>query len=234
MSAVISLAQGDQLPVLTDSLTNADGTAFNLTGFTVKLRYQNLRTNRVAIRDATITGLPTAGTVSYAWNTLDATDIGDCRGQWIVTKTSTLQVQSFDEFDFKLYLPSSSIQNITAFRPYIRTLLGDNNPDVKEYAAEQIDDAVRLVINLGKVPDVSLTADGMNLTPAVLPDPTDTDKTLAWSRVVLHAASRFILANGNAYAFRTRALSEVFGEQREMVFDILNQIVEMEFSEQAY
>ncbi len=225
--ANISLTQGNRLPILSDTLLS-DGLPVDLTGCTVKLNYQNLRTGTTRSQQAIVGTPPTSGVVRYEWSEVDTVEVGLCLGQWEVAwrdgRTACLPPDARDAFEFTITLPMSVRQAIAAFRPYVRTLLGDNDPNVKEYRAEQIDDAIRLVVNLGKVPGVKLTTDGMSLDPAVEPDPNDADKTRRWAKLVLNAAKYFILPNAGSYAYRTRPLAEVFGEQRDFVHEILQEV----------
>ncbi len=223
----ISITQGNRLPILTDTLM-ADGLPVDLTGCSVRLSYQNLRTGTTRSQDAIVGNPATSGVVRYEWQAVDTAEVGPCLGQWEVTwrdgRVACFPPDARDAFEFTIWLPISVRQAIATFRPYIRTLLGDNDPSVKEYRAEQIDDAVRLVINLGKVPGVKLTADGMSLDPPLEPDPTNVEVTRQWARLVLNAAKVFVLPNAGSYAYRTRPLAEVFGEQRDFVHDILQEV----------
>jgi hypothetical protein len=118
---------------------------------------------------------------------------------------------------------------IESFRESIRTLLGDNHPTIKNYHQDQLDAAVRLVVRLGKAPGVTLSTDGLSVEPTITP--FDTQQGKNWARIVLNSAKRFIITDSAAGSFRTRALSESFGERREMVFDILNEVYSLECQE---
>jgi hypothetical protein len=63
--ATFTMAQGDTLPVITDTLSNADGTPIDLTGSAVHIRIR-ARHGATALADSTATIVsPSAGTVSY-------------------------------------------------------------------------------------------------------------------------------------------------------------------------
>jgi hypothetical protein len=118
---------------------------------------------------------------------------------------------------------------ISTFRDPLRAYLLDTHPTIKQYDADQLDQAVRLVVNLGKAPGITVTTgDDANdsLTPDVTPVNDESDN---WARIVLHAAKRFVLPNAAASSYRTRAVAETFGESREMVFDLLNDVYQLEF-----
>lgn len=118
---------------------------------------------------------------------------------------------------------------ISDFRPFIRTVIGDSHPVIKQFAPEQIDDAVKLTVNLGKAPGISLTTDGTKVTPAVVV--TDPLQSRNWARIVLHSARRFVDVNAASSSYRFRAMSESFGESKELVFSLLMEIYEMEYGE---
>lgn len=120
---------------------------------------------------------------------------------------------------------------ISEFRDPIRAFLLDAHPTIKKFHADQVDAAVRLVVNLGKAPGVQVAGDGLNLTPSVSPTSEVAEERLNWGRIVLHSAKRFVMGNSASFSYRTRALSESFGEQREAVFDILNEAYAHEFGE---
>jgi hypothetical protein len=122
---------------------------------------------------------------------------------------------------------------IADFRNPIRAYLGDNHPIIKTYSAEQIDEAVRLVVNLGKIPGVSMSPDptGDNLSLDV--SPSDVLQATNWARIVLYAAQRFVLIGAAANAIRTRAVAMSCGESRDLVFQLLNEIYDLEFGEKG-
>jgi hypothetical protein len=235
--ANIALTQGNRLPVLMDVLT-LDGLPIDLTGCQVHLNYQNLRTGTTRSQSAIVDIPATAGAVRYEWTAIDTAEIGPCIGQWEITypdgRAICIPASIEEAFEFTISAPVSTAQNIALFRPYIRTLIGDNHPDIKEYRAEQLDSAVRLVVNMGKVPGISLSIDGLSLTPPVLPDPTDADKTRLWARLVLNAAKYFLLPNSASYSYRTRPLSEMFGDQKHFVYEILEEINQIENPVQCF
>lgn len=118
---------------------------------------------------------------------------------------------------------------ISDFRDFIRAVIGDSHPVIKQFAPEQIDAAVRLTVNLGKAPGITLTTDGAKVTPAVLA--VDPFQAKNWARIVLHSARRFVDINAASSSYRFRAMSESFGESKELIFSLLTEIYEMEYGE---
>jgi hypothetical protein len=115
---------------------------------------------------------------------------------------------------------------IASFRAPVRAVLGDSHPTLQQYHADQIDEAVRLVIRLGRAPGVTLSTDAQSTVQNVTPFDNEHGKN--WARIVLNAAKRFVVANAASGSFRTRALAETFGEQREMVLDLLDEIYRLD------
>lgn len=75
--ATVLWVSGDTSPVLPITLQNADGTAYNLTGCTVRFRIKDpdtqLETNSNSTNTCSVVS-STAGTITYAWNALDTPD----------------------------------------------------------------------------------------------------------------------------------------------------------------
>ena len=115
---------------------------------------------------------------------------------------------------------------ILDFREPLRTILGDTHPTIKRYQVDQLDLSVKLVVQLGKAPGIEVS--GTDLTPSVTPT---NDEAENWAKILFHAAKRFILPAAAAWSFRTRALSQSFGDKRELVFDILSEIYALDASE---
>lgn len=85
--ALFSLTQGDTLPALTASLTDANG-AINLTGATVQLRIRAIDGTTVLTKSATIDSPATAGKVRYAWVAGDTDAPGTFFAEWRVIYTA--------------------------------------------------------------------------------------------------------------------------------------------------
>lgn len=226
----VYLTKGDLRPALEDQLLRPDGTPEDLTGIqSVKLNYQNLRTGAVGSGGATVVQPATDGNVDYQWVAADVANVGDYIGDWEVKfadgKTAHYPNDG-QHFEFRIAPSASAPMAIAAFRKFIRTMLGDSGPDIFQFSADELDDAVRLTVNLGRATGVSLTADGLGLTPTV--SPADPAQALNWAKIVYHSAKLFIMPNASSSSFRTRGLSEHFGESKERVFELLNEIYELD------
>jgi hypothetical protein len=223
-----SLVQDDRYPRIQSTLLNDDGTPIGLTGATVEFTYLNLATgvNYVVPGDVIDSG---AGLVGYTWGESDTAVAGRYVGQWRITypDTNFLTAPTIPE-DFTIFPKLTTVTGtlIANLRPFVRTILGDTDPLVRQFHADQIDDAIRLVVNLDKAPGIEVSDDGSYLTPAVTPS---NSQSTNWAKIVLHAARRFILPISMSSSFRTRAFSESFGENRTMVFELLQEIYELEF-----
>lgn len=219
------LSAGDRLPILTDTLSQ-DGVPVSLLGADVTLSIQNLRTGVIQTFTATVVSAE-GGRVKYQWGADDTTEHGPYIGNWTATFAGrSIKFPNDGSFSFHISVGADVAQPIASLRPYIRTLLGDTNPLIKQYSAEELDGAVRLVVNLGKAPGVALSADELSLAPAV--SPSDSAQAKNWARIVYYAAKLFIMPNAASSGFRTRALAEHFGEQKEQVLELLLEIHEME------
>lgn len=117
---------------------------------------------------------------------------------------------------------------ISTFREPIRVLIDDDDPDIQLRENAQIDAAVRLVVNLGKVvSEDGATAYALDGTTSITPNLTATGDAHAWARLVWNAAKRFTSA-AKPMAWRTRAFSETIGEGREKVFEVLEELWNLE------
>lgn len=81
-----AIKQGDTLPPLIATLLQGIGTPQDLTGCTVTFRMETLAGQTIVNEGAcTIVGLPTAGTVQYAWGPTDTAAAGLYEGEFHVT-----------------------------------------------------------------------------------------------------------------------------------------------------
>lgn len=80
------IKQGDLLPIMTATLTDALGTAVDLTGSTVTFRMANRSTgaNKISAGSCTLVNA-TAGEVSYAWVSGDTGTAAEYDGEFHVT-----------------------------------------------------------------------------------------------------------------------------------------------------
>ena len=84
--AYFSIKKSDRLPAITDSLLQADGTAYSIPGgATLKFKMRKVgNTTYTVDTSATITDA-TTGAVSYTWGAADTTTAGRFNGEWEVT-----------------------------------------------------------------------------------------------------------------------------------------------------
>jgi hypothetical protein len=114
---------------------------------------------------------------------------------------------------------------LSSFHRPLRIILGDLDQDVHIYDDDQLTAAMELVLNLGKVPGYAV-GDSGEITPDLTPS-SDSDSAKAFALLLFHAAKRFVAALTRS-AYRTRAFAESFGESRELVDDILNEVYDLE------
>ena len=100
MSDGFSIKRNDRLPVLDIYLKNPDGTAYNLTGATVKLLMAVPATGVLKVNAAmTVIGDPTLGRVQYAWGATDTDTAGSFVAEVEVTSAGGLK-QTFPTEDY--------------------------------------------------------------------------------------------------------------------------------------
>lgn len=80
------IALGDTLPILQATL-KAGGSAYDLTGCTVQLRYRKRGSSTTSTKTAVVVSAAD-GTVQYAWQSGDLTEAGTYEVQWRVTDGS--------------------------------------------------------------------------------------------------------------------------------------------------
>lgn len=95
------LKVGDLLPELTGTLYQ-DGVVFDLTGWTLQVRWRNLDTGAISTKSATVVSA-TSGTVKYTWASGDTADEGRYEYEWVATRTSDSKVQTFPGNDYKFF-----------------------------------------------------------------------------------------------------------------------------------
>ncbi len=85
MSLTHTIKQGDTLPVITATLTGADGNPIDLTGASVKFNMRRRSTPVIDHGTCTIVGAATDGVVSYAWTAEDTANDGEYRAEFEIT-----------------------------------------------------------------------------------------------------------------------------------------------------
>lgn len=88
--------KGNRSPSLTDTI-RVDGSPFDLTGSTVKLKMRPERSSTLKVNTAATIVAPTLGTVRYDWAAIDVDTTGDFICWWEVTLPSA-KVQETPEF----------------------------------------------------------------------------------------------------------------------------------------
>lgn len=107
-----------------------------------------------------------------------------------------------------------------------RILLGDFDAVVQQFSDTTLLKAARAVIRLQRLPTLSLSLDQM----AVTPDPTAAQFAL----LTLWQAKLLITPSPNGYSYRTRAISERFGDNRNHIAEMERRIHELENGEGAF
>ncbi len=107
-----------------------------------------------------------------------------------------------------------------------RILLGDLDATVQHYSDPTLALTSRAAIQLGKVPGIALTLDRTGVTP----DPT-TPQFALWTYWM---AKLLATPTPDGYSFRTRAFSERFGHQRDLLGELGARIHELENGEGAF
>lgn len=216
---------GSLLPAYEDTLTQ-NGETIDLTEATaIKFRFRNTTGTFSKEGDAEVVD-PEAGTVRYDWESGDTDEIGSYRGNWVVQFAGGIElvIPSESYVEFEIIADADAETNIDQFIEPIRVILNDHqDPLIHMYSAAAIKSAVRMTVNMGKIPEV--TIDGDVLTPAVVGGDTN------WARIVLYSAWRFVIPNSAASSVRMRALAETFGEARDQVFELLTEIYDLENGE---
>jgi len=114
---------------------------------------------------------------------------------------------------------------ISTFYPSLRHILGDIDSDSQKYEDASLLVGVQTIIRCGKLSDYTLSTDSLSVEPDVT-DPND------YALVLYHTAHSFIAPKPDAYAFRTRALSQsVSGATRDFLRTLEENIYSLENGE---
>ena len=84
----LSLPAGDTAPVLVGTITNADGTAYDLTGCTVRFQMRLSTDFRFTVDASAAITSATGGLVQYTWMSGDLATPGDYVSRWQIYRTS--------------------------------------------------------------------------------------------------------------------------------------------------
>lgn len=207
---------------INDTLMDATGVPVDLTGATVAFAWQGYGgggSGAAVVLDAA------AGTVRYTMTPAQSAVAGSYQAQWAVTVSGATVSYPTDPMEMEI-LPAvgvvvpSSYSRMTDFVEPVRAILGDFRQPFK-YEDSAVLAVLRTVLRCGLVTGYSTTPDMMGVNPVV----TDA-RSLA---VLVHkAAKMFVMPNAAAYSYRTRALSESFGNQRDFVFQLEAALYDLE------
>jgi hypothetical protein len=96
MSDSVSFTVDDTAPSLVGTITNKDGTAFNLTGFTVRLALRGAQDGRLKVDAPAVVTSSTGGLVRYDWSVGDLDTPGSYEVRWRVLNTAGGAVEHSD------------------------------------------------------------------------------------------------------------------------------------------
>lgn len=110
---------------------------------------------------------------------------------------------------------------ITELYTPVRAFLGDFNSTVRKYQDTAIADVVRAIVRCGRVPGIMVSQDNLNLEPGL-------STPALYAQTVYHACLAFVGPNAGAYSYRTRAMSESFGEQKDFIHELKMALYDVE------
>ncbi len=103
----------------------------------------------------------------------------------------------------------------------VRAFLGDFNSTVRKYQDASIADVIRSVVRCGRVPGITVGSGNLTLEPGL-------STPLLFAQTVYHACLAFIGPNAASYSYRTRAIGESFGEQKDFIHELKTALYEIE------
>lgn len=109
---------------------------------------------------------------------------------------------------------------ITDFHTPVRVVLGDHDPQFVMFTADSISNAIRLVVNGGRLDGYTM-ADTNTITPSVAVG-------APYGLLVYRTAMEFAASNPDSHAFRTRAVSERVGGWKAFMSHIEDVIYRLE------
>ncbi len=117
---------------------------------------------------------------------------------------------------------------ISNFRWAVRVLIGDDDPDINLIEDAQIDRAMRLQLDVGRVVGDQVTVSAYTFDdPNITPDLTAAADPKAFAQLIYYAAKLFV-ADVQSQAWRTRAFSETRGDNIQKVFHIVEELYGIE------
>ncbi len=217
------MTRGNLLPALPAILEDING-PFNLSGATVVFHFEQVSTdpNRLAFSGPANIISAVAGTVEYPWIAGDTDGLGDYQAKFRATITATGDTIDFPNDSFILFrivdavpaidptVPAASTP-LRAFYEPVRAFLGDFDDTLRRYDDRAIDAVVRSLVQCGQFSGYTVTADFQKVAPAV------SDPRL-FGLLVYKACETFAAPESQSYSYRTRALSESFGDNKMLIW----------------
>jgi len=228
------------LPTVQDTLQD-DGGPVNLAGCTVKFNFQLLPAEEgISFSNPATITTPATGQVSYAFAAGETAAPGLYQAQWEVTDgvgvkrtfpTGSLNNDDdngryiqFEIVDVVPLNPEAGIMELEDTYEGIRAMLGDHNPQFRKYEDGVLASVVRTCLRSGKLPGYCLSPNRMGIVPPITV-PRD------FGLLIHHAAKMILLPDAGDYSYKTRALSERFGEQRLFVQNLENALYDLQNGE---
>jgi hypothetical protein len=234
------IVQG-QLPTLKATLVDTAGQPLDLTDCTVDFSFVLAGGGVMYSGAGTIDADPTTGKVTYVFTSGQTATVGNYTGQWLVTDAGDVTVS----YPFGgCGVPFQIIPNAPVPAPTEFTLLSDLYDDVRAltgdfhrrlYTDGAIASVMRVQLRMGRIrtdcPEKvwTLGADNISISPAI--ENTDVQ---AYALLAYHTAHQLVLPNVPGYRYRTRAMSEQFGEQKDFLFNLQNVLYELEDGGQTH
>lgn len=117
----------------------------------------------------------------------------------------------------------------TTLQPYVRILLGDHDLDVPLYDADQLNSGFKLVLNCGEIDGYKVSSAGTGVDPIT----GSTEIAGSSMKLLIYKVAKIFAVNlGTAYSVRTRAFSESFGGNRDLMMEILEEVYQAENGDQ--
>lgn len=110
------------------------------------------------------------------------------------------------------------------FRPALRIMLGDFDAVSRQYPDAALDDGVRTVMRLGKLPGFTLSPDLLAIDPEVR-------TANAYALITYHAVKLFVQSRPDRYSYKTRPMSESYGNSYRFLASLEADIHKLENGE---
>lgn len=235
MTPDFRISQGDTT-LIQATLTDGDGAAVNLTGATVTFRFQCAAAG-VAVEVAALILDAGAGQVAYQMTPTASATPGVYQAQWSATfndgsvRTFPTSSISNDETNGRYIVfeivptvpmnPEAGITLISDTFEGLRVILGDRSAQFRKYNDDTLSATVRTVLRMGGLQGYRVAPNQRGITPAIV-------KPRDFGILLYKAAKLIVLPDAGEYAYKTRAISERFGDQKIFVFELQNQLYDLE------